>query len=303
MAKVFITGITGFLGSSIAQYLGDNGHEIIGLYRPGSSLKLLEAIENKITLVLQENDWVNDVISHKPQVVIHAAWAGVGHNDRDNWDSQLLNIDYLKQVLAIGKHSGAIKFIGLGSQAEYGTFNGMIDEHYPADPKEAYGCVKVISSEFVKQYCNYHDINWYWLRLFSFYGKEESERWLIPSMVKKMLTEQEMDLTEGEQKYAYLYVGDLGLAINNIIVKPGRSGIYNISGSSLIKLRDLVESIRDIVNKSFKLNFGRLPYRANQSMHIQGNSLKFKKEFGEFEASNFDASLLATINGLIKRFK
>jgi len=303
MAKVFITGITGFLGSSIARYLVDKGHDIIGLYRHGSSLQLLESIENKITLVLQENDWVSNIISHKPHVVIHAAWAGVGHNDRDNWDSQLLNIDYLKQVLTIGKNSGAVKFIGLGSQAEYGTFNGMIDEHYPASPKEAYGCVKVICTEFVKQYCNYYDINWYWLRLFSFYGKEESERWLIPSMVKKMLTEKEMDLTEGEQRYAYLYVGDLGLAINNIIVKPGRSGIYNISGSSLIKLRDLVERIRDVVNKSFTLNFGRLPYRANQSMHIQGNSLKFKKEFGEFEVSDFDASLLATINGLIKRFK
>jgi len=303
MAKVFITGITGFLGSSIAQYLSDNGHEIIGLYRHGSSLKLLKTIENKVTLVLQDNDWVNDIISCKPQIVVHAAWAGVSHNDRDNWDSQLLNIDYLKQVLTIGKDSGAIKFIGLGSQAEYGTFNGMIDENYPANPKEAYGCVKIICTEFVKQYCNYYNMNWYWLRLFSFYGKGESERWLIPSLVKKMITEKEMDLTEGEQKYAYLYVGDLGFAINNIIVNSGRSGVYNISGSSLIKLRDLVERIKGIVNKSFRLNFGKLPYRANQSMHIQGDSSKFKKEFGEFEVSNFDTSLSATINGLIKRFK
>jgi len=303
MAKVFITGITGFLGSNIARYLSNNGHEVIGLYRHGSSLKLLEAIEDKITLVLQDDDWINGIISYKPQIVVHAAWVGVGHSDRDNWNSQLLNIDYLKQVLTTAKDAGAIKFIGLGSQAEYGIFNGMIDENYPADPKEAYGCVKMICTEFVKQYCTYYGMDWYWLRLFSFYGKGESEKWLIPSMVKKMITEKEVDLTAGEQKYAYLYVEDLGLAINNIISKQGRSGIYNISGGSLIMLKDLVANIRNIVNKSFKLNFGKLPYRPNQPMHMQGDSLKFKKEFGEFEVSNFDSSLVTTINALVKRFK
>ncbi|TFF35532.1 NAD-dependent epimerase/dehydratase family protein [Mucilaginibacter psychrotolerans] len=305
MDKVFITGISGFLGSNIAKVLLNNGHQIIANYREGSSKELCLEFGEHITWILQDeqDEWVDKVIAWSPSVIIHSAWLGVGHQHRDSWEMQSLNIDYLQKILTIAGRSKAKQFIGLGSQGEYGVYDGCIDENYPLAPTEAYGRVKLVCAELVKQYAAQYGIAWYWLRLFSFFGKGEANNWLIPSLVKKILTESDMDLTAGEQKYSYLYVNDLGLAVNKIIAKGGTSGIYNISGKKIMALKDLVGNIRDKINPSFQLNFGKLPYRANQSMHLQGNSAKFVKTFGEFDVSDFDASLSATIEYFTNKFK
>ncbi|MBK0381135.1 NAD-dependent epimerase/dehydratase family protein [Mucilaginibacter segetis] len=304
MARIFLTGITGFLGSNIAQYLVSKGHEVIATYRPSSSRDLCLDFFDTVTWILQdENDlWVNHVVDLRPEIVIHSAWIGVSHGERNNWDCQYNNVEFLTTLLNITKCANATKFIGLGSQAEYGVYNDCIDENAPLNVSEAYGSIKIICSEIVKQFCNYHHINWYWLRLFSFFGKGESDKWLISALIKRMALDDHMDLTPGEQKYAYLYVNDLGLAINNIVVKNGKSGIYNISSKSTITIKYLIESIRDIVKPTFKLNFGILPYRSNQSMHIQGDSSKFINEFGDFELSDFNDSLLETVEYLKGKF-
>ncbi|WP_295794821.1 NAD(P)-dependent oxidoreductase [Mucilaginibacter sp.] len=303
MARVFITGITGFLGSNIARYLLEARHDVVAIYRENSSRDLcLTYIENVTWIIKDDSDeWINSVANGKIDVVIHAAWLGVGHRERNNWDHQFLNINFLQKVLQVTQKSGAKKLIGLGSQAEYGVFNGCIGENHPLNANEAYGHVKIICSEIIKQFCSYNNIDWYWLRLFSFFGKGESDTWLIPSLIKKITISDEIDLTLGAQKYAYLYVDDLGLAINKIINSQGNPGTYNISGASLLALKDLIQRIRDYINPKFKLNFGALPYRPNQSMHIQGDSAKFVEAFGAFEVSNFDKSLLKTIDYFLKK--
>jgi len=302
MAKIFITGITGFLGSNIAGHLVSNGHEVAATYRVSSSKALCHNFEDKITWILQDESWEQQVVDFKPAVVIHSAWLGVGHVERNLWESQVANIEYIKQILFVAKAAGTKKFIGLGSQAEYGLFSGSINEDHPIKPTEAYGCVKVVCSELVKQYCEYHHIDWYWLRLFSFFGKGESDKWLIPTLVNKLITADHMDLTPGEQQYAYLYVEDLGAAINKLITGDGESGIYNISGKHLTSLRDLVEDIRDQINPGFQLNFGKLDYRENQPMHMQGDSSKFVREFGEFDHSDFNNALAITVDYIKQQY-
>lgn len=304
MAKILLTGITGFLGSNIASVLVGQGHLIVATYRSTSSKELCAGFEDKVQWVLQdsEDEWMEEVIAAAPSVIIHSAWLGVGHQQRDHWDTQAQNISYLQKLLQIAAAAKTKKFIGLGSQAEYGQFNGCINEDHPLNPMEAYGRVKILCAELLKQFCNQHQMDWYWLRLFSFFGRGEADHWLIPSMVKKMIIGTGMDFTAGEQKYAYLYVKDLGIAINNIIATEGCSGTYNISGKNLIALKTLIEGIRDKINSSFQLNFGKLPYRANQSMHIQGDSAKFTATFGEFDVSDFDSSMLKTLEYFKKKF-
>ncbi|RWY50190.1 NAD-dependent epimerase/dehydratase family protein [Mucilaginibacter gilvus] len=305
MAKIFITGITGFLGSGIAQVLINQGHQLIANYRESSSKELCREFEGRVIWILQDDDnvWAEKVIAFSPSVIIHSAWLGVGHQDRDNWDVQSQNIDFLRIILTVVQKSGAPKFIGMGSQAEYGVYSGSINEDQPINPTEAYGRIKLVCAELVKQYCSQYGIDWYWLRLFSFFGKGEADHWLIPSLVKKIVNGESMDLTLGEQKYSYLYVSDLGLAVNKIITNSGKSGIYNISGKKVVVLRDLVKNIRDKINPSFSLNFGKLPYRVNQSMHMQGDSGKFVTEFGDFDVSDFDVAISDTVEYLKMKFK
>jgi nucleoside-diphosphate-sugar epimerase len=290
--RVFITGVSGFLGSRIAQELIKNGFELIALKRINSDLsRCSEFFEHVSWIDLSEN-WEQEVLVLNPQIIIHTAWEGVGANERDNWPMQTNNVQFTLKLLLLAKKLNIEKFIAFGSQAEYGHFSGIINEEHVAQPISAYGLSKNICSQTVKLFCEQNNIVWFWLRLFSFFGERESSNWFIPSLIKNILEEKTMDMTPGEQQYAYMYVGDLAQIICNLISSSATSGIYHVSSKYAYSLKDIVEKIIQII-KPLKshVNFGAIPYRENQPMLIQGDVSKLEKEIGEFDETPFDLNL------------
>ncbi|MDD3322934.1 MAG: NAD(P)-dependent oxidoreductase [Paludibacter sp.] len=296
--KILLTGATGFLGSHIAEALLEKGHELILTRRANSNLWRCNSFVNNVLWVnTDSNSWITDVCTFSPEIIINSAWNGVSSSNRDDWESQLSNIDYMYFLLRIAKECCIDKFISMGSQAEYGQFEGKISEDYPLNPTTSYGAVKLAASRILKMFCEDNNIKWYWLRVFSVFGEREDEKWLIPSVIKTMLTEQtEMNFTACEQKYAYLYVRDFAQSITNVVIANGSSGIYNLSSDSPLSLKDILGAIKDIVNPYFKLNFGQLAYRENQSMHIEGDATKFNETFGKIDSTDFEVKLTKVID-------
>ena len=94
--RILITGISGFLGSQIAKQLILQGHELIALKRPSSVLWRCEDFLNKITWIsIEDSNWLTIIIELHPQIIIHSAWSGVSATDRDDWEIQFSNIDFM----------------------------------------------------------------------------------------------------------------------------------------------------------------------------------------------------------------
>jgi nucleoside-diphosphate-sugar epimerase len=296
--KVLITGASGFLGSHIAEKFLIQGWKVIGLKRISSNLWRCEDFVDQIEwLDVDSEKFSEQIIDLCPDVIIHSAWGGVAANDRVQYKPQLNNLKLLLDLLNIA-NAVKCKFIGLGSQAEYGTFFGKIDEQYPVDPNTAYGVVKLMSCSLVRGFCNANELDWFWLRLFPVFGEKEDDNWLIPSVIKKVALGAEMELTPGLQRYAYIYVKDLSACvfkIASLYLSKSVSGIYNISGEGAITLRELVEKIRDAVDVKVKLNFGALNYRPYQSMYMEGDTTKFSQNINKIIFSDFNESLNKTI--------
>jgi UDP-glucose 4-epimerase len=303
MHKVLITGITGFLGSHIAENLVANNIQVIGLKRKNSNIWRCQEFATKIIWIDIDNEGLfkEELTKHSFDTIIHGAWIGVESNDRDNWILQSKNIQFLVELLDIAKEVGVEKFIFLGSQAEYGNIDGKISEEEKTLALNAYGSIKLACLEIVKTFCNTNNVNWVWLRLFSLFGEKENQNWLIPSLVQSMLNNKQMDFTPGEQKYAYLYVNDFSSIMNKIITMSIRSGIYNICSNKTRTIKSLIEDIRNLVNPKFGLNFGALNYRDNQSMHMEGDILKLSAQIGEIEFTDFDIALENTIKYYLKK--
>lgn len=296
---ILITGITGFLGCHLGQLIVSGNYRVVATRRSNSNLKNCLEFQEQVKWVnIEEDDWKEQIIDLKPTIVVHAAWLGVAASDRDDWELQSKNIAFLQNLLYIAQKSQTTKVIGLGSQAEYGFIETLVDESHSLKPVSAYGAVKVVCAHLMKAFCVEQKIHWYWLRVFAVFGEKEGEGWLIPKVIKTIAAKQtsSMPFSPGEQKYAYLYIRDLAIAVKKVLdYIPDQSGIYNMSADNPLPLKEIIIMIRDTMAPGFGLEFGALSYRQNQSMMIGGNMSLFKSVFGNLHTTTLEESIRNTI--------
>ncbi|MDQ6843715.1 MAG: NAD-dependent epimerase/dehydratase family protein [Bacteroidota bacterium] len=297
---ILITGATGFLGCHLSELLTEHNYKIIATKRAKSNLKNCIEFQDKITWInIDEDEWKDKLIGWQPKIIIHAAWIGVSATERSDWELQSKNLLFLQDLLFIARKSKTKKLIAFGSQAEYGSIDNIVTEFYPLNPTSAYGVFKILSSQLLKYHCEIHKIEWYWFRLFSVFGEKEGAEWLIPNVIQTILArdKKSMAFSPGEQQYAYLYVRDFVNAIMKAIVnKENKRGCYNLSAVQPLPLKLIITLIRDKIDPAFKLEFGALPYRHNQSMLIAGDMTLFNESFGSIEITPFEESINNTIN-------
>jgi nucleoside-diphosphate-sugar epimerase len=294
--KIFLTGATGFLGSHITRKLIKSGHCLILSCRDKSDFRRCMDFKDSVEWVnLSTPNWISDIKRFKPEIIANIAWEGVESGVRTDWNIQLQNLFFQQELLNLAGKIKLKTFIGFGSQAEYGDIDHPLEETDPTNATTAYGAIKLAASQIVKSFCEAYNINWIWLRLFSFFGEDESEQWLIPSAVKMFKENNPLAFTAGEQEVAYLYVEDLAEIVKRIVEIEMKSGIYNISGNQLISIKKLVTKIRDLVNPTYELKFGTIPYRENQPMKTIGNIDKLENEIMLPVFNNIEDNLEKTI--------
>lgn len=303
MVNILITGISGFAGSHIAHKLLENNFNVLGLIRNKSNVWRCEEFNEKIIWVEIDNEekYKESLIEKGFDILIHCAWIGVKSNERESWDLQAQNFKFLIDLLELSKKAGVKQIIILGSQSEYGKFEGKISENFVTNPVNAYGVLKLACLEVTKNFAKINDVKWVWVRLFSVFGEKEDINWLIPSTINSLGNNSKLELTLGEQKYAYLYIKDFADIIYQIVKKNIDSGIYNVSSKSVVSIKTLINQIKTKVNPYFDLEFGALEYRKNQSMHIQGSINKLESQIGNIRFTDFDIALQSTINFYIKK--
>ncbi len=302
--RVLITGITGFIGAHLAEVFLSHGYEVGGLIREGSDRWRCLEFDERITWInTGRSGWRQEVSAFGPSLIIHGAWEGVSAKDRSDWTLQQQNLSLLFELLELAKIANTRQFIGLGSQAEYGYFDGAVDENFPCNPNSAYGVIKLMAKEAVKGFCEEAGIRWQWVRLFPCYGEKESFDWFIPMLVRRLAKGEVMDMTLGEQQYAYLYVKDLARWIFKMNTVEMPDGVYNLSSKHLYSLRTVVERIYRFMGRGQgTVHFGALPYRKNQPMMLRGITNKLKESLGELSESNFDQKLEGTVHYILNKF-
>lgn len=304
MNKVLITGVTGFIGSQLAINLSQCGYQVIGLKRSTSDIFRLLSVKSQITLLnSDEIYWKDELKKIKPDFIIHSAWEGVSALDRDNWDLQFKNIQLLNELLDLCKIIEVKKFISLGSQAEYGEYHAPVSETKELQPNSNYGFLKNISHEISRYFLQNTNTKLIWLRLFPLFGESESGNWFIPMVVKTLVENKSLDMTLGEQKYAYLYINDFCDWVVKILTNEIETGVYNISSiKNIYSLRSVVNLIALILNiENPKINFGAIPYRKNQNMELIGDITKLQAQLNpvKLDESDFQSSLSSVIKSII----
>lgn len=288
--NVVVTGATSFIGVQLIQELRLKSVGIYAAIRPGSKNRNRLPHFPDLNIIPCDLSDVNQMVAYLPEKVdlfYHLAWEGARKPYRDNEVIQQANYRAAIQAYRVAKEKGCKKFIGVGSQAEYGKTQGIITEDYPKNPTTQYGNYKLKAYSQLKNMGIADGITVIWPRIFSVYGQYDYPGTLIMSAIEKMKNNQPLDLTECVQNWNYLYVKDIGQMLCQMGFENCESGAYNLASCDNRTLKEYVKELKQILGSTSELNFGAATYGAEGVISFQPSINKLKKAFPLFEFTSF----------------
>lgn len=279
MKKIVVTGATSFIGVHLIEKLLDGETKIIAIVRPNSpNITRLPAHEDLeiVELEIQEMKLIGNKISGEIDAFYHLAWEGARAPYRDDKELQEKNyfgaIDAMKAALAL-----KVKvFVGSGSQAEYGKFNGKVNEEYPCNPITEYGKAKYEAYCNLSKIAEENHIKFIWTRIFSVYGKYDFSGTLVMSSIDKMRRHENMQMTECIQNWDFVFVEDVAEALVRFIMVDCESGVYNVASGIAKPLKDFVEELKSILESRSGIEYGKIPYAKEGPVSFEPEVIKME---------------------------
>lgn len=276
---MLVTGAGGFVGAAVVRAAQAAGVSVHASGRAKAPVRLTGCDSPYHQIDLFDRHAVAALFATvRPDIVVHTAWAGVSGDSRAS-EVQFANITATSQLADAAVRYGARKFVGVGSQAEYGMFDGPVAETHVPMPATLYGAAKLSASHLARQRCEAGGVGFAWLRLFATYGPGDNPNWLIPSMITKMAAGKSPKMTPGTQKWDYLYIDDTAAGVLATALSDAR-GTFNLSSGSAVPVRDIAAMIRDRVAPGLELRFGEVEFGPAQIMHMEGDITALRNATG-----------------------
>ncbi len=263
--RVLITGIAGFVGSTLANHLLNDRrrqsqslaiHGII--HRADWRIRLL-----RDRLRLHKGDmrnpaWVDQIVETvRPDLVFHlAAWSDVRRSWQQPWAAYELNIGCQLNLLeGLRRHAPAARVIVVASSEVYGLIQPAdlpIDEDTPLRPNSPYGISKVAQDLMAQQYWFNFGLPTVRVRSFNHIGPGQSDDF-VASAFARQIAEIEAGLQEPivrvgnlEAERDYTDVRDV-IRAYWLAVQHGLPGaVYNVGSGTAYPARQLLDILLEL---------------------------------------------------------
>lgn len=280
MKKAIVTGAAGFVGYHLTKTLSDNGYYVYAIIRPGSKHNnRIKGMSNVkcIEIDIESDGIVNiDSIAQLDGIIdlfFHLTWKSA---ERYDYQSQIQSAYLTFRMLELSSYLRCKRFVGIGSQAEYGSVLDTIEEDVTQlKPFCGYGVAKLTACEFTRRRAKELNIEWVWGRIFSVYGKYEPSNRLLPYIIEMFLKNEDVKLSSCEQNWDFLYGTDAGEALLAMAERGHNGEIYNIADGRYRQLKEFVEEIQEITCSDSKVTYGCNP---NPFVSLQPSVEKLKKD-------------------------
>ncbi len=212
MKRIAVTGATSMIGSELVKAAVRENVQVFALVREDTD-RLGRLPESPLVQIIRcDMDNMSNLrdVPKDCDCFYHLAWAGTGKATRDDPVRHAPNIGYTLAAVETAQKMGCRRFIGAGSQAEYGPVEGRINDHTRFFPVTAYGAAKLAASVLSKKRCDQLGLEHVWGRIFSVYGPYDKDGTMITSSVEAFLSGKMVHFSAASQKWNYLFEADAG---------------------------------------------------------------------------------------------
>lgn len=290
--KALVTGISGFAGSHLAEFLLNKGYEVFGSYFDKSTFSNLEGSIDKIRLFqcdIRNYDPLKRILSEvKPDEIYHLAAITFVPNSLKNpkltFDTNLYGTMNLYEAVKELKIYPKILFVG--SADEYGIVKEEdlpINESCPLRPINPYAVSKV-SADFLSYfYRKNYNLNITRVRPFNHTGPRQSPEFVCPNFarqiaeIEKGLRKPIMYVGNLEAKRDFIDVRDMVRAYR-LALKKGKAGeVYNISSGRGYIIQDAIDMLLDMAQVKIEVKQDPARMRSSDIPTLVGDNTKFVK--------------------------
>lgn len=301
MKRAIITGPTGAIGTALTRELVSHDIEVLLITNPTSKRNatiLKDPLISSLPCSIEDYSKLENITGKEYDVFFHLAWTGAMGPGRSDVRLQENNLRGALDAVELAKRFGCKTFVGAGSQAEYGRFEGKLTDTTPVNPENAYGYAKLCAGEMTRDLAHQLNMRQCWVRVLSVYGPHDNPNSMVMSTITKLKNGEVPEFTPGEQIWDYLYSDDAARAFR-IVGEHGEDGsIYVLGSGEAHPLKEYIKTIRDVVAPGSELGIGKVPYGPKQVMYLCAdvtalNNLEWRNNtsFTEGIRKTFDTTL------------
>lgn len=289
------------IGTALINECIKKGIEVYAVLRASSGKKMRLPESEKLHMVdcsLEELETLPQKIMEKCDTFYHIAWGNTGENRNSSTELQSRNIAYTLAAVKAAYALGCRRFIGAGSQAEYGPMDvAKISPDSPVNPTTPYGAAKLASGQLARMLCKELGMECIWPRIFSVYGIYEKETTMVASGLRKMLAGEKTSFTPALQRWDYLFSADAGRAYYLIGEKGKDGAVYCVGSGKAAPLKDYIEIMAELTGAE-ETGIGARPYPAGAVMNLCADISSLTADTGFVPEYTFREGIRETITWL-----
>jgi nucleoside-diphosphate-sugar epimerase len=312
MALYLITGIGGFIGSSIARALLSRGEAVRGLdnFSTGKKGNLAE-IAGRIEV--HEADITDLDAMHRAckgvDFVLHqAAIPSVPKSVLDPLGSNRANVDGTVNVLIAARDAKAKRVVYAASSSAYGDTPTLPKrEGMKPDPISPYAVAKLASEHYMVSFFRCYGLETVCLRYFNIFGPRQDPSspysGVLAMFITQMLKgEQPTIFGDGEQSRDFTYI-DNAVNANLLACKADASKaageVFNVATGRRVTLNETFKALQPLTSYSGQVKYG--PARGGDVKHSLADVSKAEAGLGYRPTVDFEEGLRRTVEWYRKK--
>lgn len=307
--KALVTGVSGFVGSHLAEYLISQKINVTGFAHPLHPLDNLDKIKNKINII--KLDILNKPLLEKKMgeekfdYIFHlAAFSSPPQSFIDpkaTLENNILGQLYLLDCLV--KNKSKAKILIIGSADEYGDVDEKklpITEQTDFAPTTPYAVSKIAQDMLGLQFYLHHKLQVVRVRPFNHTGPRQSRAFVVPAFASQIAALEKSN--GGQIKVGNLNswrdftdVRDMVQAYLLALIKGKAGDVYNIGSGTSYKIEDILKKLLSLSPAKIEIIQDQSLIRPKDSDKIYCDITKFKKQTGWEPAIPINKTLSDTI--------
>ncbi len=304
MSVYLITGIGGFIGSSIARAVLKRGGQVRGVdnFATGRRENISEILDR---IDFREADILDLDAMHKAcagvDYVFHeAAIPSVPKSVLDPLGSNRANVDGTVNVLVAARDAKVKRVIYAASSSAYGDTPTLPKhEGMKPDPISPYAVAKLASEQYMISFYRCYGLETVCLRYFNIFGPRQDPSSPYSGVLAKFITqmlrgEQPTIFGDGEQSRDFTYIDNAVEANLLACTAPSAAGqVFNVATGRRITLNETVTALQKLTNYGGAAKYG--PERGGDIKHSLADISKAEAGIGYKPIVDFEEGLARTV--------